>query len=196
MSKNKPPSSKRKITELHRKIDKEKKAKNEIYTIASNALKNYIHVCDIAGKILDDMEGAYREEIQSHIRYESQILERYREFINKERYLTTISFREYLERRLSGKFLTIIIAKLFKNSYQARFSHEWELFEGLAKYYNAHNLPVNRHKEIRRFHIIQDIISDVKLTEEVMCHKYDLQKAELMTIIEEIRKELRGLIIE
>lgn len=115
--------------------------------------------------------------------------------------MATITFREYLERRTSGKILTKIFRKIFKESFYKRFKDKHEQIDNVIDrtiiHHDLHDLEFSRLlKEVQKFHIMQDIISETKTAEEVILQKYNLQKDELLSIITSIQKELRGIEIE
>ena len=190
--------SKKKITELHKKAAVEKSAKLNIYRLAVESIKTYLKVIERAGKLLDKGQGDREQAVKADFNQQRLILDSYKSFINKETFLQTISFREYLERRASGKILTILFAKLLKNSYRKRFDKEDNILQEFAQQFNLakHNettLMESNAKEIQRFHIMQDIVSDNKVPKEATLQKYNLQEEELLSIIQSIQEELKGI---
>ena len=189
--------SKDKISKLHRKFEIEREAKEKMYRIAVDSIKAYLQAIDKAGKLLDKTRS---ELISNSIRFrniELKYLGNYKDFVVAEAN-RSITFREYLERRTYGHLLTLIIDWLFGESFRKRFI---EKNKDIDQDFNASDINYEEiksawnylTKEVQKFHIMQDILSETKTTEAAMLQKYNLQRDELITIIEEIKKELRGI---
>jgi hypothetical protein len=192
--------SKRKIAELHRKTDIEREAKENIYRIAVESIKTYLRAIEKVGKLIERIKKEYGDNLRTDNTFEIVALTTHKNFISEEAW-RPISFREYLERRSSGKVLTKIFKTIFKESFYKRFKDKHEQIDGIIDrtiiHHDMHNLEFERLlKEIQKFHIMQDIISENKIPEKVMLQKYNLQKDELLIIIQQIQKELKGIEVE
>jgi hypothetical protein len=190
--------SKKKITDLHRKADVERKAKESMYHIAVNAIQNYLKILDKAGIILDTLKTEVLVETDNRKIFELSLLDSYRAFIMYEEYSQNISFKEYLQRRNSGKWLTILFIRIFKNSYRRRFDKRMDIFSDLSGQYSIKNIQSSLFvKELQRsvlkYHIMREIISEQKITEDMILKKYGLQRDELMSIIGEVQQEIKGI---
>jgi hypothetical protein len=189
--------SKKKITELHRKAAIEKSAKENMYRIAVESIKTYLRVIEKAGVLIERMKKEYGDNLQEDNFFEITALNTHKNFISEEAW-RPIGFREYLERRASGKVLTFLFKKIFNESFYKRFKNKHEQIDRVIDktiiQHDLHNLEYGRLlKEIQKFHIMQDIISETKTTEAAMLQKYNLQKNELLVIIEQLQKELKGI---
>lgn len=192
--------NKKKIAALHRKAENEKRAKEEVYRLAVTSIKTYLQAIDKAGKLLDAIKKEYESNISSYIIDQTTLLMEYDIFFKCERNIF-ITFREYLERRKSCKFLTYLFKRMFKEQYNKRFDkgNEFSILchEGFDESLTTINDKKNKiYKEVQKFHILQDILSETKTTEAVMLQKYNLRKEELLSIIEVTKKELRGIDIQ
>ena len=191
--------SKKKIAELHKQTKIEKKAKMDMYRIATDAIKTYLSVIGYAGRLVDRIQKLFEEHIHNHHNFETSILNDYGDFWAYEKDTHKISFREYVERRQSGKILDYIIKKLFKESYKKRYDDEHkkiqEHTDRLLTNESSYALGYTT-KEITKFHIMQDIVTEQKKPEAFILQKYGLQKDELLVIIEEIKKDLQGIKVE
>ena len=192
--------SKKKITELKRKAAIEKVAKENMYKIAVDSIRTYLRAIDKAGVLIDRMKKEYGDNKRTDNIFEIEALNTHKNFISEEAW-RPISFREYLERRASGKILTKLFKKIFKESFYKRFNDKHEqinkVIDRTIIHHDLHALEFSSLlKDIQKFHIMGDIISETKTTETVMLQKYNLQKDELLAIITSIQKELRGIEIE
>jgi hypothetical protein len=189
--------SKKKITELHKKAAIEKSAKENMYRIAVESIRTYLRAIEKAGVLIERIKKEYSDNLREDHMFEIESLNMHGNFISEEA-CRDITFREYLERRASGKILTKLFRKMFKESFYKRFKDKNEqvnkVIDRTIIYHDVHELELNHLlKEIQKFHIMQDIISETKTTEAVMLQKYNLQKEELLSIIQSVQKELKGI---
>jgi hypothetical protein len=189
--------SKKKITELHRKAAIEKSAKENMYRIAVESIRTYLRVIEKAGVLITIIYDASIKQSIKDRSIELKHLGNYKDFILEE-VNRPITFKEYLQRRKSGTILTLLFDWLFNESFRKRFINKNkdvdQDYHTSEISYEIHKASWNElSKEIQKFHIMQDIISETKTTEAAMLQKYNLQKEELLLIIQSIQKELKGI---
>jgi hypothetical protein len=193
--------SKKKIAELHKKANIEKKAKMTMYQIATDAIKTYLSVIGYAGILLDKIQKELDKNIPPNQTEEVLNLTAHKNFISEEAW-RPISFSEYLQRRKSGRFLTWLFKKVFNKSFYERFNKKHKEIDKTIDFTITHRhdiiqLMLQRQSiEVQKFHIMQDLISEQKKPESFILQKYGLLKPELISIIEQIKKDLQGIKIE
>ena len=161
-----------------------------MYRIAVESIRTYLRAIEKARYLIDRMKKEYGDNLHTDNTFEIESLNTHKSFIDDEAW-RPITFREYLERRTSGKILTKIFRKIFKESFYKRFKDKHEQIDNVIDrtiiHHDLHYLEFSRLlKEVQKFHIMQDIISETKTAEEVMLQKYNLQKDELLSIITSI----------
>jgi hypothetical protein len=189
--------SKNKITELHRKAAIEKSAKENMYRIAVESIRTYLRAIEKAGELIDKIHKEYTGNYIKSRSIDLLLLASHKNFICEE-LSRHISLREYLERRKYGKLFTLIVNRMFNESFRQRFIDknkevDQDFNVNTIHYKTIKSVWDTLSKDIQKFHIMADIISEQKTTEVVMLQKYNLQKDELLTIIQAIQRELKGI---
>jgi hypothetical protein len=188
--------SKKRITELHIKAAQEKKAKEEMYSIAVNSIKAYQAGLNKAGKLVDwFIQVTIKHRIDDDI-FIKGVLAKYIAFIVDES-MRNITFKEYIERRKSNKYIRWMIVRFFSVPYKKVFKTQEEQYNSSTANNNfrmevRNGFQKEFQTQVKKFHIMLDILSDTKKTEDAMLLEYGLNKSELMSIIAEIQKELKG----